>query len=383
MAKRTEGLTPFYVMEILELAKELEKRGEEIIHMEVGEPDFQTSPIIKEAVKKAIDRGETFYTNSMGIPELRESVAEHYKNQYGIDVDPENVLITSGTSPAMLIAFLTLVGKGDEVLVTEPAYPCYKNFIKIVEAKPVGVPLIIENGFVPEVQRVKKLISPKSRLLIVNSPNNPTGSLYPEKVLSELSSFGVTILSDEIYHGLTYGRKAHSILEFTDNAFVINGFSKAYAMTGFRLGYMIFPEKYRRVIQNIHQNFFISANSFVQWGGITALKSAQKEREELRKKFESRRKVLLDVLGKYGLAPPVEPEGAFYVMVDLRKWMNNSLEFAKELLLKKKVGVTPGIDFGEAAEGMIRLAYTVDENSLVEGVEKLVEFLRERFGFNG
>ena len=149
------------------------------------------------------------------------------------------------------------------------------------------------------------------------------------------------------------------------------------------LGYLIFPERYRRIIQNIHQNFFISANSFVQWGGVTALKYAQKEKEELRKKFEGRRRVLLDILNKYNIAPPMEPEGAFYVMVDLRKWINNSLEFSKQLLLKKKVGVTPGIDFGEAGEGMIRLAYTVDESALVEGVEKLIEFLIEEFGFNG
>ncbi len=383
MSRRVSELTPFYVMEILELAKDLESRGEEVIHLEVGEPDFQTPAVIKEAVAEALERGETFYTPSMGIKELREAVAHHYLQEYGVEVNPDNILITSGTSPAMLIVFLALVERGDSVIVTEPAYPCYKNFIKIVEADAVTVPLRIERGFIPDVEEIKEKVDTGTRAIIINSPNNPTGAVYPPEVLKEIASLGITVISDEIYHGLTYGTGADTILNHTDNAFVINGFSKAFAMTGFRLGYLIFPEGWRRIIQNMHQNFFISANSFVQWGGVAALKKAGREREELRLRFERRREVVLKELAKYGLAPPVEPGGAFYVMVDLRKWVSDSLDFAKRLLKEKKVAVTPGMDFGSASEGMIRIAYTVEERSIVEGISRLMEFLGEEYGFSG
>ena len=383
MSKRIEDLTPFYVMEILELAKELERRGERIIHLEVGEPDFATPEIIKRSAIDALERGETFYTNSMGITELRNTISWYYQKEYGVAVDPENILVTSGTSPAMLIVFLALVERGEEVIITEPAYPCYKNFIKIVEAKPVTIPLRIENGFVPDIDEIKKKLTAKTKAIVVNSPNNPTGSVYPPEVLKEMAELGITMISDEIYHGLTYGVKAETMLKFSVDTFVINGFSKAYAMTGFRLGYLIFPSSWRRTIQNMHQNFFISANSFVQWAGVTALREAQDEKEKLRKRFEKRRTTLLAALKKYNLAPPLEPRGAFYVMVDLRKWIKDSLQFAKDLLKEKKVAVTPGMDFGEASEGMIRLAYTVDEKDIVEGIGRIVEYLEENYGFKG
>ncbi len=381
MTERVSGLTPFYVMEILELSQEMEKKGERVIHLEVGEPDFQTPEVIKRAAIEALEKGETFYTNSMGITELREAIANFYLEEYGVKVEPENILVTSGTSPAMLIIFLALVEKGKKVIITEPSYPCYKNFIRVVEAQAVHVKLEADNGFIPDPAEIKRLVDDGTAAIMVNSPNNPTGAVYPEDVLKEIASLGVPIISDEIYHGLTYGVKAETVLKYTENAFVINGFSKAYAMTGFRLGYVIFPSGWRRIFQNMHQNFFISANSFVQWAGVAALTKAKKEKEDMRRKFERRREVLLGELEKYGLSPQVPPAGAFYIMVDLRKWIASSLDFAKKLLINEKVAVTPGMDFGPAGEGMIRLAYTVDEEDLIEGVKRIVKFLKENYGF--
>lgn len=378
MSERIENLTPFFVMEILELAKTLEKKGKKIIHLEIGEPDFETPAIIKDAAIKALENGETFYTHSMGMLGLREKIVDYYKNS-GVIIDKERILVTSGTSPGMLIIFLALIDIGEEVIVVEPSYPCYKNFIKIVSGKEISVQASDKTGFIPDIKELKKAISPKTKAIIINSPSNPTGAVYPEKILQEISKLGITIVSDEIYHGLVYQGKEHSILEYTDNAFVINGFSKAYAMTGFRLGYVIFPEQFKRTIQNIHQNFFISANSFVQYAGITALDNGEKEKEKMRKIFSKRREKLLKELNKYNLAPAVSPKGAFYTMVNLSEMVKDSLQFAKDLLISKQVAVAPGIDFN--AEGMIRLAYTVEEKFIEEGVKRLAEFLKEQYEY--
>jgi len=289
IAKRTQNIPPFIVMDVLERAHELAKQGRDIIHLEIGEPDFPTPACICEAAKEAISKGETHYTHSLGLLELREAISEHYHDKYGVSVDPGRILVTSGTSPALFMVFSALLEAGDEIIMTDPHYPCYPNFAEFLGAVPSRVRGYEEDGFQlrPEAvkgfqlrpEAVKKKIGPKTRAILINSPSNPTGNLLSKDRMAEIAQLGPPIISDEIYHGLVYGEKEHSILEFTDNAFVLNGFSKNFAMTGWRLGYLIAPPEFIRPMQKVQQNFFISAGSISQWAGIAALKYAQKDVE--------------------------------------------------------------------------------------------------------
>ena len=266
-------MTPFIVMDVLERAHEMERQGTHIIHMEVGEPDFDTPQCIKDAACQALNDGHTHYTHSLGILELRQAICEHYFDSYNVSVDPDQVVVSSGTSPAMFVMFAALLEKGDQVIISDPHYACYPNFIKFVQGRPVTVPVYEEDGFQYRPEAIKEKISPKTKALFINSPSNPTGNLLSANRMQAIADLALQsgrpyIISDEIYHGLVYEGKEHSILEFTDKAFVFNGFSKLYAMTGLRLGYMIAPKDFIRPIQKVQQNFFISANAMVQMAGI-------------------------------------------------------------------------------------------------------------------
>jgi aspartate/methionine/tyrosine aminotransferase len=375
-SKRASRISPFLVMEILEQAKERENRGEEVIHLEVGEPDFPTPECIKEGALKAIKEGKTHYTHSLGLPELRECIAEQYGKQYGVTVSPEQVVVTSGTSPAMLLTFLTLLNPNDGVILSDPHYSCYPSFITIADGIPQLVKVTEEDGFqyIPEV--ISSRVTGKTKVIMINSPSNPTGNLLSRERMEALAGLGPYIISDEIYHGLVYEGREHTILEFTDRAFVINGFSKRYAMTGWRLGYLIAPRKFIRIIQNLQQNFFISANAFVQWAGIAALGKAQEDVARMKGVYNERRVYLIQRLKGLGFGITVEPTGAFYVFANAQKFTSNSLEFAFDLLHKAGVGVCPGIDFGENGEGYLRFSYANSLERIKQAMGRIEEYLK-------
>jgi aspartate/methionine/tyrosine aminotransferase len=378
ISKRTEEITPFIAMDVLEKAHEMERRGIDVIHLEVGEPDFDTPECIKDAVCKALRDGHTHYTHSLGMVELREAISEHYFNTYKVSVNPDQVVITSGTSPAMFSLFSVLLEIGDEVIISDPHYACYPNFIKFVQGEPVTVPVYEEDAFQYRPSAIKEKITGKTKAIFINSPSNPTGNLLSESRMKSIAEFSPYIVSDEIYHGLVYEGKEHSILEFTQNAFVLNGFSKLYAMTGLRLGYLIAPQKFIRPIQKIQQNFFISANSIIQIAGITALKEAGEDILRMKNTYNERRLYIISRLKELGFGITIEPTGAFYVFANAKNISNDSYRLAFDILEKAHVGVTPGIDFGANGEGYIRFSYANSIENIAEGMKRLENYLVNR-----
>ena len=379
VTKRSSEIPPFIVMEVMEKAASMERDGADIIHLEVGEPDFDTPECVKEAAIRAIREGKTHYTHSMGVLELREAVAEHYYNQYGVEVNPDQILVTSGTSPGMLLLFMSLLEPGEEVILPNPYYACYPNFVRMTEGKPVFLNVREEEGFQFRPEEIKPLIGPRTKGIFLNSPANPTGNLTPPERMKAIADLGKTVISDEIYHGLVYEGKEHSILEFTRNAMVVNGFSKLYAMTGWRLGYLIVPPEFVRPLQKMLQNFFISANAFVQWAGIAALREAGADVARMKEIYNTRRKFIIPKLRELGLGITVEPTGAFYVLANAKAFSRNSFDFAFDILKKARVGCTPGIDFGSNAEGYLRFSYANSVENIEEGMKRLGRYLAEEF----
>ncbi|MFZ5454002.1 MAG: pyridoxal phosphate-dependent aminotransferase [Thermodesulfobacteriota bacterium] len=378
VSHRAREITPFLVMDILEQAKEMERRGEHIIHLEIGEPDFATPQAVTDAARRALDAGETQYTHSQGLLELREVLCQHYLEKYRVKLTPEQFIVTSGTSPAMVLIFAGLLDPGDEVLLTDPHYACYPNMVRLVEAVPRYVQVREEDGFQYRPQELGPYLTPRTKAMIINSPSNPAGTLLSQEDLAALAELGPFIVSDEIYHGLVYEGKEHSILEFTDRALVINGFSKLYAMTGWRLGYLIAPLDFVRPMQKLMQNFFISANPFVQRAGIAALTQTGPEIEAMRATYDARRRFLLAGLENLGFHIPVPPTGAFYVLVNAHHLSPDSYALAFDILEKAKVGVTPGIDFGAGGEGFLRLSYANSLENLGEALRRLEKYLADR-----
>ncbi len=381
VAKRVDEITPFLAVEVFERAEELERQGHDIVHLEFGEPDFETPTVIREAAIRAIREGRTRYTHSLGILPLREAIAEHYLKTYGVAVSPDQVLVTAGTSPAMLLLFTTLLAAGDEVILSDPHYACYPNFVRCAEGVPVYVPTTEIEGWEVHPEAVRERMTARTKAIMVNSPANPTGMVLPAGRLAapaelvERAPGGPWLVSDEIYHGLTYEGRERTVLEFTDRAFVLNGFSKAYAMTGWRLGYLIAPKAYIRTLQKLHQNFFISSQEVAQWAGVVALREAGAEVVRFRRIFDERRRAMIEGLRAVGLGVGREPTGAFYVLANARRFCQRSYEFAFEVLAGAHVAVTPGIDFGAAAEGYLRISYANGIERIREGLRRIGAFL--------
>ena len=380
ISSRTKGITSFIVMDVIEKANEMERKGIHVIHLEVGEPDFDIPPCIKAAACKALNNGHTHYTHSMGMPELRETICEHYHKTYRVVIDPDQVVIGSGTSPVMFSLFAALVEKGDQVIISDPHYSCYPNFIKFMEGEPVRVPVYEEDGFQYRPEAIREKMTEKTKAVFINSPSNPTGNLLSEERMREIAGFAESgslyIISDEIYHGLVYEGKEHSILEFTDKAFVFNGFSKLYAMTGLRLGYLIAPKPFIRPIQKIQQNFFISPNSAVQMAGIAALREAGADVSRMKQIYNERRKFMIRGLKELGFGVTVEPTGAFYVFVNAKHISADSYRLSFDILEKAHVGVAPGIDFGKNGEGYLRFSYSNSMENIAEGMKRLDRYLK-------
>ena len=378
ITERARNIPSFIVMDVLERAHALEREGRHIIHLEVGEPDFPTPKCICDAAIRAIREEKTHYTHSLGLIELREAICEDYKEKYNIEINPDQVVITSGTSPAILMLYSTLLEQGDEIILSNPHYPCYPNFASFLNAEPVFVDVYEEDGFQYRPEDIKPKITPSTGAILINSPSNPTGNLLSADRMKEIAELGPYVISDEIYHGLVYGEKEHSILEFTDKAFVLNGFSKLYAMTGWRLGYLIAPPEFIRPMQKIQQNFFISAGSIAQWAGLAALKEAKADAEHMRSVYDERRQYVIQRIKELGFSLPVEPKGAFYVFVNAKHLSSNSYELAFDILEKAGVGVTPGIDFGKNAEGYLRFSYASSIENIKIGLDRLEDYLEDR-----
>jgi aspartate/methionine/tyrosine aminotransferase len=377
ISKKALEIPPFIVMDVLEKAQELERIGEKVIHMEVGEPDFDTPECVNEAGYRAICDGKTHYTHSLGLMELREAIAEDYWKRYRVKVSPEQILVASGTSPAMLLLFSALLEERDQVILSNPYYPCYPNIIRFVGGSPLFVDVKEEEGFQYLPEMIEDKLSPRVKAIMINSPSNPTGNVMAGERMAKIAEFSPFIISDEIYHGLVYEGEVHSILEYTDHAFVINGFSKLYAMTGWRLGYVISPKEFVRPMQKIQQNLFISASSFAQWGALAGLKRAEKDVERMTKTYDRRRRFLIPRLKGLGFGITVEPTGAFYILANAKKFSQDSYSFAFDILLKAKVGVAPGIDFGTNAEGYLRFSYANSMENIEEGMNRLQRYLEE------
>lgn len=375
MNPQIDKMSPFIVMEVLERANELQRQGIDVIHLEVGEPDFDVPKCVNEATLQAVKNSQTHYTHSLGDYNLRCTIAEFQRREYGVTVDPDCIVVTSGSSPAILLALMVLCEAGGEVIVSNPGYACYKNFILACNGVPVEVSLKAENGFQFDVEAVKRAITPKTRAIFINSPMNPTGTLLDEGVLRQMASLGVPILSDEIYHGLVYSGKAHSILEYTNQAFVLNGFSKRFAMTGLRLGYVIAPQQYMRSLQILQQNLFICAPSLAQQAGISAMQNADSEVDAMRKTYNERRLYMIGRLREMGFTIHTEPQGAFYIFADARRFTSDSYKFAFDILEKAHVGVTPGTDFGTNGEGFIRFSYANSLENIKKGLDRLQDYL--------
>ncbi|HOD16116.1 MAG TPA: pyridoxal phosphate-dependent aminotransferase [Spirochaetota bacterium] len=379
IAKKVLGVKSFMVMDVMARAEELEHEGKDIIHLEVGEPDFETPEVVREAAIGAIRSGKTHYTHAMGMLELREEICAFYHREYGVEVSPDRVLVTSGTSPAMLLMMLSILEPDEEVVLSNPHYACYPNFIEAVGGRVAEVRTHPDDGFRYRTEQIRAVLTKRTKAILINSPSNPTGIVMTEKNLEEIAGFeGQFILSDEIYHGLVYGGRARSILEFTDRAFVINGFSKLYAMTGWRLGYLIFPKEFSRVMERLHQNFAISANSFVQVAGIAALRHAGPDVEKMKRTYNERRVYMIGRLRELGFEIHVEPTGAFYVFADARRFCTDSYKEAFSILDKVRVGVTPGIDFGSGGEGFLRFSYANSLENIKEGLDRIAEYMKTR-----
>ncbi len=382
LAHRAEAIERFLAVEVAERAGELERKGVDVVHLEYGEPDFEAPPVVREALEKAIKDGHTRYTHSQGIPPLREAIADHYRATYGVAVSPDQIVVTPGTSPAMLLLFGLLLNPGDEVVLSNPYYACYPNFIRYSEGVPAYVDIAEAEGFQYRPEAFRARVGPRTKAIVVNSPANPTGAVLAPDRLAAIGALaehaGSMIVSDEIYHGLSYEGRDRSILEFTDRAFVLNGFSKAFAMTGWRLGWVIAPREHAQALRTLYGNFFISTNEFVQWAGVAALREAADETGRYRAIFAERRRVMIDGLRAIGLGVGFEPTGAFYVLANARAFTDDSTRFAYEILERCHVAVTPGAAFGSNAEGYLRFSYASSVERIREGLRRLGRFLADR-----
>lgn len=382
IADRMASIRPFYVMELLARARELEQSGRSIVHMEVGEPDFDTPRPIVEAGIRALEQGFTHYTAAVGIPELRAAIAADYERRYGVELDPARVLITPGSSGALQLVMSILVNPGEAVMMADPGYPCNRHFVQLVSGQPVTVPVGPESGYQLTAEIIEREWTDNMRAVMVASPSNPTGTLIKrdelEKIYQVVKQRGGALIVDEIYQGLVYGAEPFTGLEVTDDLFIINSFSKYYGMTGWRLGWMIAPEEHIGAADRLAQNIFLSAPTPAQYAALAAFEEeTQRIVEQRCAAFKERRDYLLPALRGLGFEIPVEPEGAFYLYANCKQITADSFAFAHELLESEGVAITPGKDFGDnLPEQHVRFAYTTSMEKLAEGVARLARFIQ-------
>ncbi len=360
---------PFYVMKVLEKAKELERKGYDVIHLEVGEPDLRVPSKIVKKAKFFLEKFESKYTESTGIYELKEKLAEFYEKNYNVKIDPKRIIITPGSSIALLVAIKIANTYFGEISYSDPGYPCYKNILSFLNLKGIPIKVEMENNFKLHPEDIK------SPVIIINSPSNPTGTVYKREDLVEISKKAF-IISDEIYHGITYSDRAVSAIEVTEKCIVINGFSKFFLMTGWRLGWMIVPEELIYEVTKILQNVTICPPALSQYAALVCFDDDVLE--ELKNNIEiyrERMKVLINGLNEMNFKAK-EPEGAFYIYADASKHTDNSLNFVFELLEKAHIAITPGIDFGEnKTNKFVRFSFCTEKVKIEEALNRLYKYL--------
>lgn len=383
-----QGIAPFRVMEILARAKALEAQGRDIVHMEIGEPDFATPRTICEAGVRAIQSGELFYTPAVGLPQLREAIAGFYRTRYGVDVAPSRIVVTPGSSGALLLVMAALLNPGDQVLMADPGYPANRHFVRLMEGEAVGIPVGPDSVYQLTPELIEQHWGERTVAALVATPSNPTGTLIEFDHLRAMATFaarrGGALIVDEIYHGLVYegaaGGATRTALDAGDNVFVINSFSKYFNMTGWRLGWLIAPERYVPDIDKLAQNVQLCASTPAQLAALAAFTSETLAICDARcEEFRVRRDYLAPALRKLGFLIPGTPRGAFYIYADCSRLTRDSHAFALDVLEKAGVAITPGIDFGEhRAREHVRFAYTRPVAVLEEGVRRIAAYLERR-----
>jgi aspartate/methionine/tyrosine aminotransferase len=377
--RRIDQIEPFRVMQLLERAKELEAAGRRIIHMEIGEPDFRTPAPVISAAKSLLDTTDQFYTPSTGAPELQQALSDWYAREYSVEVSPQRMLITPGTSGAFNLIYAVLLDIGESVLLPDPGYPCQRNFIRLAGGEALNVPVGPESRYHLSRELVATNWRDNTRAAVVISPGNPTGTLIDDDELAAIAATcrkrGGYLISDEIYHGLSYDTKAACALQYSDDAIIVNGFSKRWAMTGWRIGWIIVPEALIEPCRRVMQNIFIAAPTLSQHAAIAAL-GADNEVEIMRQAYDERRRHLLAELPKLGFEIVVEPQGAFYIYANVAKLTNDSKGFCWQLLEEAGVAVTPGEDFGSYQAGQhVRFSYATSLDDIREGIARIAAFL--------
>ena len=376
---KAQEIAPFYVMELLEKAKAMEAQGEDIVHMEIGEPDFTTPDVVKRAALRAIREDRTFYTESLGIPELRQRVADEYRRKWGVTVSAGRVVITNGTSGAFLLLSAVLLGSGRNLVISDPGYPCYRNFGRLANARTLSLPVDKSSRFELMASQIDGL-KRTPHLTVVANPSNPTGIVYREESIARLNEAvrarkGLLVV-DEIYSGLTYGAAFKTALALSDEVIVVNGFSKTFAMTGWRLGWMVVPPSLVRPIQKVAQNIFISPPTVSQYAALAAFEAVG-DLKRMKETYRQRRDFLLPQLRRLGFMVPMDPEGAFYIYADIGRWGIDSMTFVERALREARVALTPGYDFGSHLAGShIRFSYANSMERLQEGCKRLEAWLK-------
>ncbi|HRF11035.1 MAG: Aspartate aminotransferase [Candidatus Accumulibacter phosphatis] len=380
-ASRLANIAPFHVMELMARAKALEAEGRDIIHMEVGEPDFPTPEPIIAAARASLESGHVFYTPALGLPELRRAIADFYQTRYGINIPATRIAVTAGASGALLLTLACLVEAGSEWLLSDPGYPCNRHFIRCFEGVPVGMPVGPASNFQPTLAHLEAHWNERSAGALLASPANPTGTMLGGEELAAMAEFvrqrQGQLIVDEIYHGLTYAGDAQTALQFGEDIFVVQSFSKYFNMTGWRLGWLVVPERFARDIEKLAQNLYISPSTPAQHAAIAAFAPTTISILEARRaEFRRRRDFLAPALADLGFRLTARPEGAFYIYADCSALTSNSDRFARDLIESAGVAATPGLDFGtHAPERHLRFAYTTRLERLAEAVDRIRRFL--------
>jgi len=382
VSDRMAGIQPFFVMEILSRAKALERAGRDIIHMEIGEPDFPTPPSVVQYAAEFMRRGEIRYTPAAGLPELREAISKFYRDRYGVSVGSERIFVTPGASGGFLLAMGLLLGEGDEVLLSDPGYPCYSNFVRLFGGVPSLVPVDASTRFHLDSESLSSRWTSRTKGAVIASPSNPTGTtLTPDelkRLVDGLERRSAFLIADEIYHGLEYGNPSPTALTFSDRVFVVNSFSKYFGMTGWRVGWLVVPAECVDNAEKLAQNIFISAPAPSQYAALASFTETNlQELEQRRRVFQERRDFLCEELQAIGFSLSAIPTGAFYAYADCSRFTSNSLDFALGLLEETGVAVTPGKDFGKnSPESHLRFSYAVTLDRLAEAMARVRRFVR-------
>lgn len=377
---RRADVAPFYAMEILREANARAATGADVRHLEAGEPSTGAPARVREAALAAMEGAHLGYTEALGLPALRERIAAHYRDYYGQSVPAERIVITTGSSGGLLLTFLAAFDAGDRIALADPGYPAYRNMIQALDLVPVGLPSTIETRYQPTVAMLEALDEPVDGLILA-SPANPTGTMLHADEIADLAAYcdgaGIRIVSDEVYHGITYGRRADTVLAASETAVIANGFSKYYAMTGWRLGWMVFPEDLVRPVERLAQNLFVSPPAMAQHAALEAFACVD-ELDANVSRYRENRATLEAALAKAGFGPVSPAEGAFYLYVDVTPLTNDSEAFCHRMLAEAGVAATPGIDFDDSrGSGFVRFSYAGATDDINAAAESIVNWLAD------